>query len=87
MLGIFLFFSSFDCCVLLFGRHLGEPDLWGVLSTHPHHCIRKGAPVELNSVLCWESCFGYVWSMTFSFSSGCIELCNRTVAPSAQILL
>lgn len=34
-LGIFLFISSFDCCVLLFGGPLGESNHWGMLDNTP----------------------------------------------------
>jgi len=34
-LGIFLFFSSFNCCVLLFGGPLGEANHWGMLDNTP----------------------------------------------------
>lgn len=86
-LGIFLI-SSFDCCIVLFGGPFGERGHWGQADSTPTltASVRLHPPRGVS--LHWgSSCFGCFWPVTFSFYSGCIELCNRSAASSARTLL
>lgn len=83
MLGIFLI-SSRDCCFVLFGGIFSESGHWrerdntplltASLRVHPHN--ERVPPLG-------SSPFGSFWPATFSFYSGCFELCNHYAASSA----
>lgn len=55
--------------------------------THPD-CISTGTSTTMSGFLRQGSShFSYIWPVTFSFYSGCAELCDHYVATSARSLL